>query len=366
MRPIDMNELQTPPQARPQLYSLQVLRFVAAFAVVLFHFGSGLTVEYNLSTNYFGIGAAGVDIFFVLSGFIICYSANPARGSIYFFRRRIARVVPLYWLLTLGLIVIALFWKGLLNSTVIDAESVIKSFLFIPYEKSNGMIQPILFLGWTLCYEMFFYLVFGICLLAGRNASWFASGIILTLVLIGRIWPEGSAPWRFYTNPILVEFVIGMLIYNAYMSSSRLKAGSNVVAVLLLVAAPVLHTLSTKWAGPGVITSAIFAATIVLAFLVVRVEKSNTLMFFVLLGDASYSLYLIHPYTLQFPVKLLGKHLSFELLTLVLAATTALTVIVSIYVFRWIEKPAQDILLGRFKGFTNRTTLQNETPSALV
>lgn len=133
------------------------------------------------------------------------------------------------------------------------------------------------------------------------------------------------------------------------MHFERLRSGSNSIAVALLILAPIAHVLVTQLSGSGVLPSSIFAATVVVAFLLLRVEKTSMLLFFVLLGDASYSLYLIHPYTLQLPVKLLGDQLSFEALTLLLAVTTIVTIVLSIGVFKWIEKPAQDILLGRFK-----------------
>jgi exopolysaccharide production protein ExoZ len=147
------------------LPSLQILRFVAAFSVVLFHLGSGIAVELGSSDNVFDFGTVGVDIFFVLSGFIISYTARPERGIGYFAIRRFARVVPLYWLLTLSVIAIVTIKPSLLNSTTVTYDAVVKSFLFIPYEKSSGAVQPLLFLGWTLCYEMFFYVIYATCLM---------------------------------------------------------------------------------------------------------------------------------------------------------------------------------------------------------
>lgn len=332
---------------RPQLYMLQVLRFVAALSVLMFHFGSGLSVEFGLPLNYFAVGAAGVDIFFVLSGFIICYSVNLDRGSADFFWRRIARVVPLYWLLTFLLILVGLFSEGLLNSTEINGETIFKSLFFIPFEKSNGSIQPILFLGWTLCYEMYFYFIFGCCLFMKKRASWLASAIIVVLASVGYIWPELPAPWRVYTNPILLEFAIGMLIYNIYIALPRLRGGSNVMGFILLVIAPAVHTVGMMMVGPGIVTSGSFAACMVLAFLLFRPQKSKVLLFFVLLGDASYSLYLIHPYTLQFPIKLLGGQVNFDLLVVILVGVSLATIAISVVMFQWFEKPAQNVLLGR-------------------
>jgi peptidoglycan/LPS O-acetylase OafA/YrhL len=339
------------------LPSLQILRFVAAFLVVLSHAGSGIAIEYGLLTNPFGFGAAGVDIFFVLSGFIISYTSDPARGFTHFARRRIARVVPLYWILTVALIVVALVKPSLLNSTVVTSETILKSFFFIPFEKPNGLIQPILFLGWTLCYEMFFYMIFGACFFAGRWSALLASGIILFLVSLHMMWPEGSVAWRFYTNPILIEFVIGITLHKIFMSSSFARNGSAIAATLALACAVLVQFVFKDVIGPRLVTSSLFATLVVAAFLLWKPPQNALVTTLVLLGDASYALYLIHPYFLQIPIKLLGGHLQMPAMIVLVAGMTVLTVLLSIALYKLVERPFQSIILQGNLGNNRRSKI---------
>jgi len=332
-----------------QLDSLQFLRFVAAFSVVLFHFGRTLVLEYHVDRNYFDMGAAGVDIFFVLSGFIISYSSDPGRGLVYFARKRVARIVPLYWLLTLMIVLIALVKPNLLNSTVVTVDTVVKSLLFIPYQKSGGAVQPILFLGWTLCYEVFFYLIYGACLIFGARATWFASAAILFLIALHEIWPAGSVEWRFYTNPILIEFVLGMMLHKAYSAYSAIRSGSNAAAFVLVLLACGAYFFIVTLAGPSLFASSLFAVLFVAGFLLMRLPSGKLWAVLVLLGDASYSLYLIHPYTFQLPVKLLGKHFSLPVVTGILALVTLCTIGISVALLKFFERPMQALLMRRPK-----------------
>ncbi|WP_411906114.1 acyltransferase family protein [Rhizobium mayense] len=339
--------LSIPRSNSKQLDSLQFLRFVAAFSVVLFHFGRTLVLEYHVDRNYFDMGAAGVDIFFVLSGFIISYSSDPGRGLVYFARKRVARIVPLYWLLTLVIVLIALVKPNLLNSTVVTVDTVIKSLLFIPYQKSGGAVQPILFLGWTLCYEVFFYLIYGACLIFGARATWFASAAILLLIALHTIWPAGPVEWRFYTNPILIEFVLGMMLHKAYSAYSAIRSGSNVAAFVLVLLACGAYFLIVTLAGASLFASSLFAVLFVSGFLLMRLPSGKLWAILVLLGDASYSLYLVHPYTFQLPVKLLGKHLSLPVVTGILALVTLCTIGISVVLLKFFERPMQALLMRR-------------------
>ncbi|WP_224004114.1 acyltransferase [Aureimonas sp. SA4125] len=107
-----------------RLHALQILRIIAAMMVVLYHVGSGLSAEYQTRIHQFSLGYSGVDIFFVLSGFIITYTSRPGQGVLDFIVRRVARVVPLYWFLTSAVIVLAIVTPSLLNSTSITTETV--------------------------------------------------------------------------------------------------------------------------------------------------------------------------------------------------------------------------------------------------
>jgi peptidoglycan/LPS O-acetylase OafA/YrhL len=124
---------------------IQVLRFLAAFSVMMVHL------------PVIGFGIWGVDIFFVISGFIMMYVTENNQKN--FLVKRIIRIVPLYWILTLGVFSIAIFYPDLLNNTTANFEHLIKSLFFIPFDKNGSGHFPILFLGWTLNFEVIFYIL---------------------------------------------------------------------------------------------------------------------------------------------------------------------------------------------------------------
>ena len=142
-----------PADRRATLYGIQYLRALAALAVVVFHAA-------ERSGYAFAIGAAGVDVFFVISGFIMWVIADrrplsPGR----FLADRIRRIVPVYWLATGVMVAGAL--AGLFPNLVLTVEHVVASLAFVPARSpSTGALWPVLVQGWTLNYEMFFYLVF--------------------------------------------------------------------------------------------------------------------------------------------------------------------------------------------------------------
>lgn len=311
--------------------------------VVLFHVGSGLGQAFELSSNPFKGGASGVDIFFVLSGFIIAYTADPSRGVVHFLKRRIARIVPLYWFLTSGIILVALLMPQLLNSTVVNTQTVWKSYLFIPYLKENGLVQPILFLGWTLCYEMYFYAIFALSLVAGRHASWVSCIAICGVVLAGALWPDGPVLWRFYTEAVILEFVFGILLYQFFLRCPTMRNGSLLLATAFFATGAGLFAADLSL--PSVMGHGIPAAFIVAAFLCLPLSQGPAVAALALLGDASYALYLSHPYIIQIPVKLLGEAWGFAATASLTSLFVGLAVLVSLGLHAWIEKPAKSILL---------------------
>ena len=149
----------------PTILALQILRAVAAVAVVLVHAGIDLSYFGHTNVTWTTRGNAGVDLFFVVSGFVMVYIASPQFGKreapVQFFVRRLIRIVPLYWLLTTGYIVAKSY----------PLAYIAASYLFIPAARPNGVLQPVILQGWTLTYEMFFYLLFAIAILLRRRAA---------------------------------------------------------------------------------------------------------------------------------------------------------------------------------------------------
>lgn len=335
--------LHVTPVAPPnrQIESLQILRAVAALFVFVFHYCGALENDFGLfDSNPFPLGAFGVDIFFVVSGFIICFASQNETSAGGFFLKRICRIVPLYWLLTLGVFAIALIAPSLLNSTTADWGNLLKSLAFIPYQKENGLLQPILYLGWTLNYEMFFYLIFALSIYSGRYRIWICMSVIVGLVLLGAIFKPQSDIGRFYTSGVMLNFVWGCLVYliwyNAPALIQRLTWLWPLGAVLLILQNFLQLPISREFAY------GLPSMLLLLGLLPIRLPQGSVWKFVKELGDASYSLYLVHPYIIQVVIKIVLPLLGITALSITISSVVvlALTLIVSLLLFRLFEKPS--------------------------
>ncbi len=189
------------------LVSIQYIRAIAALGVVIFHFG--FTIN---RPNFFIVGKAGVDLFFIISGFIM-YVTTESRNSnpISFFLRRIARIVPLYWMVTIGMVAIVIVHPkfGGEFSADISFKHVISSLLFFPRTNSFGDDYPTVRPGWTLNIEMFFYLVMVLILFFQRRSQpWVITIILGSLVIFGLLRHSHYIVINTYTNVLLLEFAV--------------------------------------------------------------------------------------------------------------------------------------------------------------
>ena len=190
------------------LFNIQALRAVAALLVVFVHIDR-LAELAGFRSGTTAFGNTGVDLFFVISGFImvVTVTERPQSPS-QFFRHRVARIVPLYWLVTLAVFTLALVAPVLLQSTKANPAELLKSLAFIPYPRSDGQMHPLVFVGWTLNYEMMFYALFAVGMLFARKATGFAFtlGALVLAVIAGQIVrPAGGGcsnftPARSYWN----------------------------------------------------------------------------------------------------------------------------------------------------------------------
>ena len=178
-------------------------------------------------------GGYGVTLFFMISGFIMIVTSWDSFGSTAsmgdFLRRRIARIVPLYWFVTTIAVVGILLVPSMLSVPVTDVGYFIASYLFWPVERVNGLVRPIANLGWTLNLEMFFYAVFALSLLFARVRGLVL--MILTLVSLSLLHASGvfttggqlpSVPLHFWSDPIILNFVLGMGMGIVYMKGWRI------------------------------------------------------------------------------------------------------------------------------------------------
>jgi exopolysaccharide production protein ExoZ len=254
---------------------IELLRFVAASCVVCFHLPPIMN------------GAFGVDLFFIISGFVMMYSTNISAKN--FFWKRIIRIVPLYWVFTLGVFLMALFLPELLNNTKANFLDLVKSFFFIPFNKNEIGHYPILFLGWTLNYEIYFYLIFGLCSVFFYKFRDIATSILLiSIVFIFNSYENFIA--NVYSNPIVIEFIFGMIAYRT-LWLKKLDIHSFVLISLCVITLLIIPQ-------SRVITSGIPMLIIFyLSHFFFSGKKMPNQIYF--LGGCSYSLYLTHPYIIQ-------------------------------------------------------------------
>lgn len=279
--------------------AIQALRGIAAVFVILEH------------VRFLNCGAFGVDIFFCISGFMIMFSTH--KSTVGFLRKRIVRIVPLYYLMTIGTFVLLLLFPHMFEQTKASLAFLIKSLLFIPFDIGNGIIQPLLRIGWTVNCEMFFYVLFFIALhISHKYRGLICSAFLGIIVLLAQIFPNVFIPLTFYGNPVMLEFILGILCYyicNRIYSlhqSCRLPRFLGVVscllAVALLIALPLCKPHINVLGFNRLFLWGLPAMIIVLCIFITGLYLQMP-RFLVKAGDISFSLFLVHYY----PVLLLDR-----------------------------------------------------------
>jgi exopolysaccharide production protein ExoZ len=323
---------------RSTYLGLQVLRVMAAVLVLITHSGFYVSERLAPSFTYWRTGAAGVDLFFVISGFVMVYSSmtlvGDRRGWLIFSRRRVNRIVPMYWLATTVKLVLMILAGGFVLHARFGLLTTVMSYLFIPTRNSDGNLFPLLGVGWTLNFEMFFYMLFAVALFLRVSVFRFV-GAVLFLLAIGAVfrrddWPAVS----FYLNPIVLDFFFGMLIAKACLRGEYLPRGAAVLSILagllLLLVFPVTiwHTSLGGLAAAMVIGG------------VVGLEAWLTWIpgWLTYLADASYVIYLFHPLVAPAAPALLFKlNMPYPLLSIALSICSAL--LAGCLIHKLIEKP---------------------------
>lgn len=339
------------------LISVQYARAGAALLVVLAHL-SGFAAFQPVSSAHFG--GFGVDIFFVISGFIMWQTSRDQRPGD-FMRRRISRIVPPYWFYTSLLVLLALFAPRLAPNVELSWTAVFGSYLFIPYADHRGVMNPILLQGWTLNFEMYFYIVFALSLFLAKPLLRFLSvaGLFLLSTAFGISSDKSLAILSQVTNTILFEFVIGMMVSIAWQ---RWKITAP--ASLAMALASVIGLIYAELSQPSV-EMRFFVFGIPAAFLLFGLLGTEAWLarrpsrVLLAAGDASYSLYLGHPFVLSAvhmvfngPVR---NRLGLDGVPLGVAygvTAIAAALVLSYLSFAVLEKPSGRFLMARL--FRNR------------
>jgi len=283
---------------RTDLLTVQALRAIAALLVVAYH-AVGLWTARSTGSDVplWANGSAGVDIFFVISGLVMVLSterlANRAHAGLVFLRHRIMRIVPLYWLVTTAKIAAVLTLPQLAMRTHLDWPYVLSSYALLPLHDAAGDFKPVLAVGWTLTYEMFFYLLVALALFMRRPIVRVAGPVLGVVYLLATLrqpfWPNVAG----FADPIVVEFLYGVVIALALRHGRHLPAGVAALSLLcgmtLIMTIPVVSGLlrPLTWGLPAMMIVA--GAVALESALAPRIPR-----WLLASGDASYAIYLTH------------------------------------------------------------------------
>jgi exopolysaccharide production protein ExoZ len=285
-------------------YNIQILRGLASCMVVLFHSSEkwSIAVTGGDSMSWF-VGASGVDIFFVISGFVMAMSAlnkeDGPRSALKFLERRLVRILPLYWFITTALVLrINLgFLRNAVWTGPVPFPYTLCSYLLLPYRHGTET-SPLVGQGWTLSYEMFFYLLFAVVLAMRKNVPIFLTLVLGSLVVIGSFQTEHWPAVTVLLRPMLLEFLAGLWLGVAILKQRFLSPaiccllGASAVLTLLFLH-PAGWVQRLEW---GICAVLILQAAVALeSFTGNRIPR-----WLLFIGDASYSIYLAHPMLLEF------------------------------------------------------------------
>jgi exopolysaccharide production protein ExoZ len=348
-----------------KLLLVQVLRALAALSVAMLHaqHDAGMLAE-RAGLSFTPMDrfpwAAGVDVFFVISGFIMVHASQRLFGAPearrIFLARRLARIVPIYWAVTTLYLAVALVSPALLNSEILEPWPVIASYLFIPFTRPEGLAQPLYSLGWTLNYEMFFYALFALAIVLPRRQAVGALAVALVaLAAAGALIPLPQ-PFAFWTDGIILEFAFGLAL--GLLRSDGLTLGGFARGLLAVLGLTLLALDLTNATLIGPLPRA-FAWGVPAALLVAaaalgreRPEGGLATRLGVAIGDASYALYLLHPFAIRGGREIVARSgligivgpWGFVLLALLAA------ILAAVAVHRLFERPATEWARRRLEG----------------
>ncbi|WP_158942191.1 acyltransferase [Granulicella sp. S190] len=361
--------------------AVQALRGVAASMVVIHHSSAlwlldfGPKNVYGPRQGFWENGASGVDIFFIISGFVMAISSfggssgkAPTAGN--FMGRRLVRVVPLYWFLTL------LTWAketlsalrpsvGSAPHGFVSIGYLISSLLFLPHAGPDGVIQPLVGPGWTLSYEMFFYLLFAAALAFKIAPIRFLTPLLILLAAIGALRGPGWHPVTTLLDPFLLEFLAG--VWLAYAAKNRFTIPPWLSAALGLIGFAVIFFIPQgEFYGSRTLAWGIPALLIVQAAIFLEPQLNPRIPRWMLeVGDASYSLYLGHILIIAAVARLLiSTHIATRQTTMTLLCL-AVALPLSILVYRLVERPLT-LAIGRATGWGAPRTLVADTDHSLL
>lgn len=356
-----------------KLNDIQWLRAIAALEVVAWHsdlitknFSSLSVANFEL---YRPLGGMGVEVFFIVSGYVMCLRLPAYKSGAQFLCARFLRLAPMYWLFTsLVILVFVLHPAWRLNALNLDADTVLRSYLMLPQRH-----YPILGVGWTLEIEMMFYVQLALALsLCAALMRPLGNGIVYVLVAAGLIgfalgtWPNGRT-WDYHlASPYMLMFAFGWMMCSAERGQTPgIRNKTFAAAVLVWIAALTItdpehrHLLSRMALAAGVFVCIQALRPVLQRNVFINRAAS-------MLGDASYSLYLSHWFILSGLGKAFGAlHLPTALDPLARCAGASVAVLFALACFRYAENPLDRLLRPRVRR-TTAPVRADDLPHALA
>ncbi len=347
-------------------YNVQVGRALAALMVVYLHVTAMISERFG-SMEWFYPGAAGVDIFFAISGFLMVTTTAGQWGQPGqwqgFIVRRLIRIVPLYWLVTAAKLAQMIVVPALAQRQTLLPWHVVASFLFIPAWNAEGEAIPLIALGWTLSFEMLFYILFaGALALRLRPVPWLTA-VLIGGAILGLFRTDAWGAEAKLLDPLLLEFVFGMAIGMATLSGRRLPVAVALIGLPVLF----LVLVATNWLDPGwanghrTLVWGVPGALILACLVALEGHwRGRLFRFACFLGDASYAIYLAHGFVLSIVgvvfTRLLGPR--FDWSHWLLVPTFVVAVAGGVVVHVLIERPVTDWLRRRWHAARLRRAAQ--------
>lgn len=282
--------------------SLQVLRAITALLILTEH------------VRFMGNGLFGVDIFFCLSGFMLMLSTEEPKK--HFFIRRLIRLLPLYYLMTIVTFIVGTLLPNMFELTDATVPNLIKSLCFIPFNIGNGAIQPLVRVGWTLNCEVFFTILFAIGMRISENLrlnrNWrfvLPCALQLMICLIASVFPDTNVVLQFYGNPVMLNFLFGIAgfyiakFFYHWQEKESIGKGYAFFILFFIVLLFFGLMLSRNQVAHETFARVLYwevpALMLVLAFFLIglALHMPKPLVYF---GNISFSFYLLHYYPTMF------------------------------------------------------------------
>jgi exopolysaccharide production protein ExoZ len=348
---------------------IQALRGFAATLVVVFH----ATLIWWLLVGGNDLksipppwwpGASAVDLFFVISGFVMAVSTfgkeNDPGAARTFLERRAIRLFPMYWILT-AVFAVQLYLENHYTAFSIPGLPAahltpgffLGSLTLVPFFH-EGSKDPIAAVGWTLSFEILFYLLFAIALYLRMKPLRFLLPTIVLLVIVGHFHKQGRPAFTLLADPLLLEFLGGVVVGEAINRGLRLRKQWGLL--MMLVGFCTLLLPQIQLPAHRCLMWGIPAMLIVMGAASIEYEIASLWpKWILLLGDASYSLYLLHGLSLYIAAKAFVNFVQYGVVRrtdelLMVLFCLALSMPASLWLYKTVEKPLTNSLRRKLLG----------------